>query len=96
MGLGSPWDDCGWVATLVYTALGRAYAFPASGHHIPAVPEDRAQIVEFLKKVPGLVKDSKIKPLPIRLWEGGLNSIPAGLQYMKEGKVSAEKIVYRI
>ncbi len=60
------------------------------------MPEDRAQIVQFLKKVPELVKDGKIRPLPIKLWEGGLSSIPAGLQYMKEGKVSAEKIVYRI
>ena len=60
------------------------------------MPEDRAKLVEFLKKVPGLVKEGKIKPLPIKFWEGGLDSIPAGLQYMREGKVSAEKIVYRI
>ncbi|TBU35546.1 GroES-like protein [Dichomitus squalens] len=81
--------------TIIYSALGRAYTY-ATGQHASAVPEDRAQIVEFLKKVPGLVKDGQIKPLPIKLWEGGLGSIPAGLQYMKEGKVSAEKIVYRI
>ncbi|KAM5538111.1 hypothetical protein V8D89_008308 [Ganoderma adspersum] len=80
---------------IIYSALGRAYTF-ATGYQAPAVPEDRAQMVEFLKKVPGLVKDGKIKPLPIKLWEGGLDGIPAGLQHMKEGKVSAEKIVYKI
>ena len=80
---------------VIYSALGREYTF-ATGYHAPAVPEDRAQMVEFLKKVPGLVKDGKIKPLPIKLWEGGLDSIPAGLQHMKAGKVSAEKIVYKI
>ena len=53
-------------------------------------------MAESPKKVPGLVKDGKIKPLPIKLWEGGLDRILAGLQYMKEGKVSAEKIVYKI
>ena len=80
---------------VVYSALGREYTF-ATGYHAPAVPEDRAQMAESPKKVPGLVKDGKIKPLPIKLWEGGLDRILAGLKYMKEGKVSAEKIVYKI
>lgn len=50
----------------------------------------------FLKKLPKLVQDGAIKPLPIKLWEGGLGAVPDGLQYMREGKVSAEKIVYRV
>lgn len=50
----------------------------------------------FLTKVPGLVKAGQIKPLPIKFFEGGLAAIPEGFQYMREGKVSAEKIVYRI
>ena len=58
--------------------------------------EDRAHMVAFLKKVPQIVKDGAVKPLPIKLWEGGLDAIPDGLQYMREGKVSAQKIVYRV
>ena len=58
--------------------------------------EDRAHMAQFLLKVPKLVLDGAIKPLPIKLWEGGLAAIPDGLQFMREGKVSAEKIVYRI
>ena len=50
----------------------------------------------FLKKLPTLVKDGAVKPLPIKLWEGGLQGVPDGLQYMREGKVSAEKLVYRV
>ena len=50
----------------------------------------------FLKKLPQLVLDGAVKPLPVKLWEGGLDEIHAGLQYMCEGKVSAEKIVYRV
>lgn len=46
--------------------------------------------------MPQLVKDGVVKPPAIKLWEGGLEAIPDGLQYMREGKVSAEKNVYRV
>ncbi|KAL1947838.1 hypothetical protein VTO73DRAFT_13562 [Trametes versicolor] len=87
--------DVQFIPTLIYTSLGRAFDFGPSTH-FPVFPEDRKQIVEFLKKVPQLVKDGAIKPPAIKLWEGGLAAIPDGLQYMREGKVSAEKIVYRV
>lgn len=64
--------------------------------HFPVLPDDREQMARFLKKVPQLVKDGVVKPPAIKLWEGGLEVIPDGLQYMREGKVSAEKIVYRV
>ncbi|KAI0647512.1 GroES-like protein [Trametes meyenii] len=85
--------DVQFITTLIYTALGRAFSFGPTVH-FPVSQEDRSQIVGFLKKVPQLVKDGSIKPLPIKLWKGGLTAIPDGLQYMREGKVSAEKIVY--
>ena len=53
-------------------------------------------MVVFLKKVPGFVKEGLIKPNPVKYWPGGLDAIKDGLEFMKEGKVSAEKIVYRI
>ncbi|KAI8982823.1 GroES-like protein [Trametes punicea] len=87
--------DVEFYPTLIYTALGRAFDF-GSGKHYPVSPEDRAQIVEFLKKVPKLVEQGAIKPPAIKLWEGGLAAIPEGLDYMRKGKVSAEKIVYRV
>ncbi|KAI0362627.1 GroES-like protein [Trametes cingulata] len=87
--------DVQFIPTVIYTALGRAFTFNP-GQHFDVAPEDRAQIVEFLKKVPQLVKDGAIKPAAVKLWEGGLAAIPDGLQYMREGKVSAEKIVYRV
>ncbi|CDO68641.1 hypothetical protein BN946_scf184996.g72 [Trametes cinnabarina] len=83
------------IYTLLYWALGREFSFGPGADHLVR-PEDRAHMVQFLKKVPGLVKQGLIKPLPIKLWEGGLSSIPDGLQYMREGKVHAEKIVYRV
>ncbi|KAI0723769.1 GroES-like protein [Cerioporus squamosus] len=81
--------------TSLYTVLGRAYDFGPDTHY-PASPEDRAQMAEFLKKLPKLMRDSAVKPLPVKSWDGGLDAIPDGLQYMREGKVSGEKIVYKL
>ncbi|EIW60398.1 GroES-like protein [Trametes versicolor FP-101664 SS1] len=87
--------DVQFILTLIYTSLGREFGF-GPGSHYPVSSEDRAQMVEFLKKVPQIVKDGAVKPPAIKLWEGGLGAIIDGLQYMREGKVSAEKIVYRV
>ncbi|KAI8982799.1 GroES-like protein [Trametes punicea] len=83
------------VYTAIYWALGRAYSFGPDAH-FPARPEDRTHMAQFLKKIPALVKDGLIKPMPIKRWEGGLEAIPEGLQYMRQGKVHAEKVVYRL
>ncbi|OCH84775.1 GroES-like protein [Obba rivulosa] len=87
-------DDVEVGYTLIYTSLGRA--FDLRGSHYPVSPEDRAHMAAFLRKVPALVKEGKIRPNRIKLWRGGLTAIPDGLQHMREGKVSAEKIVYRV
>ncbi|KAI0748384.1 GroES-like protein [Daedaleopsis nitida] len=87
--------DVKFKPTLVYTALGRAFTF-GSGAHYAVSDEDRTHMAAFLKKLPKLVQDGAVKPLPIKLWEGGLAAVPDGLQHMREGKVSAEKIVYRV
>ncbi|KAI0069768.1 GroES-like protein [Panus rudis PR-1116 ss-1] len=81
--------------TLLTTVLGRAFDF--IGKHFPASPEDKAHMVQFLKKLPGFVKEGKIKPNPVKLWPvNGLDAIPEGLQYLREGKNSGEKVVHRI
>ena len=79
-------------ATLIYTACGRPFTSPWLT--FAGEPEDRQHMEAFLKKVPQLVRDGSVKPLPVKLWEGGLSKISDGLAYMREGKVSAEKIVY--
>ena len=81
--------------TLLYTAFGRAFDY---GPHtrFPISESDKSQMVEFVKKIPKLVQDGAVKPLPVKLWEGGLKAIADGMQYMREGKVSGQKIVYRI
>ncbi|KAM5538077.1 hypothetical protein V8D89_008274 [Ganoderma adspersum] len=81
--------------SLLYTALGREFEWRGV-MVIPRFEEDLKHHVEALKKVPQLILDGVVKPLPIKLWEGGLEAIADGLQWMREGKVSGQKIVYRI
>ncbi|CAE6428227.1 unnamed protein product [Rhizoctonia solani] len=76
--------------TLIYTALGRAFGdFPASAH-------DREHMVAWLPKLEQLVTTGSLQPNPVKLWPGGLASVNDGFEYMRDGKVSAEKIVYNI
>ncbi|RDX45871.1 GroES-like protein [Lentinus brumalis] len=79
---------------MLYSVYG--YSYTIASMQVPAVPEDRVHMVAFLKKLPQLVRDGALRPIPIKVWEGGLEGIQGGLQYMREGKVSAEKIVYRL
>ena len=62
----------------------------------PISLEDRAQLAAFVKMTPQLVEERKVVPPKIKLWEGGLPAIPEALEYMREGKVSGEKIVHVI
>ncbi|KAH9951701.1 GroES-like protein [Amylocystis lapponica] len=78
------------IPTLVYTSLGRTFSIgPIT---FTASPDDKAHLV----KVPQLISEGKIVPNKVKVWDGGLSAVKDGLQYMREGKVSAEKIVYRV
>lgn len=61
-------------------------------------PDDDARRVlsAFLQTVPGLIKDGKLKHIPVKKFDGGLESVRDGFEYIASGKVSAEKIVYTV
>ncbi|KEP53701.1 putative zinc-binding oxidoreductase ToxD [Rhizoctonia solani 123E] len=80
--------------TLLYTALGRSFEWPKV--KFPASPEDRAYMASWMPKLEELITRGQIKPNPVKLWPGGLAAVNEGFQYMREGKVSAEKIVYNV
>ena len=84
----------GYIAILVYTALGREFSF--FGTPFPVSSEDRTHMAHFLKTVPELVKSGQVKGNPTKLLDGGLEGVPAGFELMKEGKNSGEKFVYRV
>ena len=57
--------------------------------------DDRRELSAFLQKVPGFVKEGKLKPVPTKRFEGGLEKVCSdGYKYLAEGKVSAEKVVF--
>ena len=49
-----------------------------------------------MHKLPTFVKEKKIRPVKIKLYERGLDDLDEGIDYMVHGKVNAEKIVFRI
>lgn len=78
----------GW--TLGYTALGEKY-----NDSFPAKPEDYEFGVKFWKAAEGLFNSGKIKAHP-KLVRDGLDGVPQGLKDLKDGKVSGQKLVYRV
>lgn len=82
-------------STIVYTVFERPWKNPVfdnCGDH--ATPEDKAVWEKHLGLLPELLSSGKIKPNPVRE-QGGLEDIPTGFQLQQEGKVSAEKLVYK-
>ena len=62
-------------------------------------PDDNARRVlsAFLQEVPELIKDGKLKYIPVKKFDGGLEKVVSdGFEYIASGKVSAEKIVFTV
>jgi len=58
---------------------------------------DRQELSGFLQKVPGLIKGGKLKPTPVKKFEGGLEKVYSeGYKYFLEGRVSAERVVFTL
>ncbi|OCL09875.1 oxidoreductase-like protein [Glonium stellatum] len=88
-----PRDDVSNALTVGYTAIGED--FVAGQYTYPASKEDYEFAVKFWKVAEGLINEGKIKAHPVKVM-GGLAGIPGGLQDLKDGKVSGEKLVYRV
>jgi len=59
--------------------------------------DDRRELAGFLQKVPGLVKEGKVKPAPVKKLEGGLEKVFSdGYKYLADGNVSAERVVFAL
>lgn len=78
---------------LAYTAPGEAF------HKFVDFPANRGDY-EFAKKFSGIFQQlldaGKVRNHPVEVREGRLGGIPAGLDDLKEGRVSAKKLVYRV
>lgn len=83
-------------STIVYSVFGRELHYGAFDNCGDARPQDKALWVKYLGMLPDLLTSKKIRPNRIRDMEGGLERILAGFQDQIDGKVSAEKLCYKI
>jgi len=83
-------------STIVYTVFERALKYGAFDNcGSEPTPADRAVWEKYLSMLPELLSSGKIKPNRIREM-GGLKDIMTGFKEQQEGRVSAEKLVYKI
>ncbi|KDE09819.1 hypothetical protein MVLG_00217 [Microbotryum lychnidis-dioicae p1A1 Lamole] len=80
--------------TLVYTVLGKEFNF-AGKAFFPAMPKDKKAIEEWSEYVPSLIESGKLKTNPLWRQEGGLAKVNEGMNLLKEGKNSAQKVTFK-
>lgn len=77
-----------FTVTIIYSAFG------VQGRDSISDEEERKSLSSFIyNKLPGLVKEGRIKPNVIKRWDGGLEGVPDAIEHLAAGKVSGEKIV---
>ncbi|PQE10403.1 hypothetical protein CJF32_00000963 [Rutstroemia sp. NJR-2017a WRK4] len=61
-----------------------------------AKPEDRKLAEKFVKVAERFIEEGKLKAHPTKLMEGGLDRVIDGVDLLRKGKVSGEKLVYNV
>lgn len=89
----SPREGVNVTFTLVMDLLGKSFDVICP---YTATPESVEYGKKTVKLVENIIAAGKVRPNPILNWPTGLSGVPDGLQYAKEGKVTAQKIVYRV
>lgn len=79
---------------LGYDVSGEDYIF--QHEKFEAKPDSLAWAVKYLPIVETLWKEGKWKAHPQRIGIGGLQGVLEGLQILRDGKYSGEKLVYRV
>jgi NADPH:quinone reductase-like Zn-dependent oxidoreductase len=74
-----------------YTLFGKEVT--SYGMLLPANPSDYAFSIHSYGILERLLKEKKLQHQKVKVF-GGLEKVPEGFAYMKEGKNSAEKIIY--
>ncbi|RYP52201.1 hypothetical protein DL768_002592 [Monosporascus sp. mg162] len=82
-------------AVLAFEALGKEVNLPEPFTR-EAQPEKYEFSVKWLEQVEELLRQQKLSTPPVLLQEGGLGAIPQGLNLIRTGKVSNQKVVYRV
>jgi NADPH:quinone reductase-like Zn-dependent oxidoreductase len=91
----SPREDVQSTNTLMYTVFGEEFSF-GKGSKFPAIPEDFEYTKKFIELTEKLLAEGKLKAHRAKVGANGLKGVLKGLEDMKAGKVSGEKLVYRV
>ncbi|KAF6814412.1 zinc-binding oxidoreductase [Colletotrichum plurivorum] len=81
--------------TIVYTVFERAIPLKGYENCGRETPEDKKTWEKFLRLLTGFLERGEVKPNRARVL-GGLESVVEGLKFAEEGKVSNEKLVYKV
>ncbi|KAI8626362.1 zinc-binding dehydrogenase [Xylariaceae sp. FL1651] len=82
-------------STIVYTVFELPLKLDDFENCGEATPQDRKFWEKHLSMLPEYVESGKIKPNPVKEL-GGLEAISEGFELQQQGKVRAEKLVYKI
>ena len=61
----------------------------------PPRPDLYANGLRYTELITNLLRDGKLKTTPVKLFPG-LESVEEGVEYMRAGKVSGEKVTFKI
>lgn len=86
--------DIKFTSTLLYEAI--CENFDKYGSHFTKNQSHFQFAKKFITEAEALLAAGKIKTHPVCLREGGLEGVILGLEEMKEGRHSAQKLVYNI
>lgn len=82
----------------MYTLFGLPFAFlkpigPYMGLGYEAMLEDREALVRFYGMLPDLIKEGKVKSIPVEVIEGEFEGLERALGMLREKRVSGRKLV---
>lgn len=89
-------DGVTYELVMAYTLYGHAFQWlPPVGPKWDAKPDDRKGLARFCADLPKLAT-GVLRPLPVEVSEGGFDDILAGLDRLREKKVSGRKLVVKM
>lgn len=84
--------DVETIGTLMYSVFGEP--FEKKGNQFPARPQDFEFTKKFMALTEKLLADGQLRPHAALEGRGGFDGVLEGLQQMKSGTVSGQKLVY--
>lgn len=89
-----PRDDVESKGTIMYTIFNEP--FNKFGHDFPKSQEDFEFAKKFFHLTEKLLKEGKFKTHPEKVGEKGLEGALDGMKDLRDGKVTGNKLVYRV